>query len=69
MRAEQEVILMRIGVFCDRDTDFALIWFSDVDQDPSKHRLFGSARNNSLRYIYTYIDGTFDASRLLMKIG
>jgi 5-deoxy-glucuronate isomerase len=69
VRSEQEAVLMRIGAPSDRDTGFAHIRFSDVDQDPSKHKLFGSAENSSLRDVYMYIDDTFEASRLLMGIG
>jgi 5-deoxy-glucuronate isomerase len=67
--SEQESVLMRIGAPGDRDTGFAHIRFSDVDRDLSKHRVFGSAENSSLRDVYMYIDDTFDASRLLMGIG
>jgi 5-deoxy-glucuronate isomerase len=64
-----EAVVMRIGAPSDHDADFAHIRFSDVDQDPSKHQLFGSAEVNSLRDVYMYIDDKFDASRLLMGIG
>ena len=69
LRATNEAVVMRIGAPSDRDTDFAHIHFADVDQDPSRHQLFGSAENNSLRDVYMYIDDTFNASRLLMGIG
>jgi 5-deoxy-glucuronate isomerase len=69
VRGEREAVLMRIGAPSDRDTGFAHIRFLDVDQDPSKHRVFGSAENSSLRDVYMYIDDTFDASRLLMGVG
>ena len=69
LRATEEAVVMRIGAPSDRDTDFAHIRFADVDQDESKHQLFGSAEINSLRDVYMYIDDTFNASRLLMGIG
>jgi 5-deoxy-glucuronate isomerase len=65
----EEAVVVRIGAPSDRDTDFAHIQFSDVDQDPSKHQLFGFADVNSLRDVYMYIDDRFNASRLLMGIG
>ena len=69
VKAEHEAVLMRIGAPSDRDTAFAHIRFSDIDQDPDKHKLYGSEDINSLRDVYMYIDDTFDASRLLMGIG
>ena len=62
-------VLMRIGALSDRDTDFAHIPFSDVANDPAKHRVYGFAENSSLRDVYVYIDDKFNASRLLMGIG
>ncbi|HEY63291.1 MAG TPA: hypothetical protein G4O02_01850 [Caldilineae bacterium] len=64
-----KAVLMRIGAPSDRDTDFAHIRFSDVDRDPARHQVFGSAENNTLRDVYMYIDDQFNASRLLMGIG
>jgi 5-deoxy-glucuronate isomerase len=69
VQADQQAILMRIGAPSDRDTDFVHIRFSDVDGDPSRHQVFGSAENNSRRDVYMYIDDRFNASRLLMGIG
>lgn len=69
VQAEDRAVLMRIGALGDRDTNFAHIRFSDVDQDPSKHQVFGSAETNTLRDVYMYIDDKFNASRLLMGIG
>ena len=69
VHAQQEAVLMRIGAPSDRDTDFVHIRFSDVAGDSSKHQVFGSAENNSLRDVYMYIDDKFNASRLLMGIG
>jgi 5-deoxy-glucuronate isomerase len=69
LQASPEAAVMRIGAPGDRDTQFAHIRFSDVDQDVSKHQVFGSAENNSLRDVYMYIDDKFNASRLLMGIG
>jgi 5-deoxy-glucuronate isomerase len=69
VQTSQKAILMRIGAPSDWDTDFVHIRFSDVDQDPARHQVFGSAENNSLRNVYMYIDDTFNASRLLMGIG
>jgi 5-deoxy-glucuronate isomerase len=68
LQAEKAVV-MRIGAPSDRDTGFVHIRFADVDQDPSRHQLFGSAEANSLRDVYMYIDDRFNASRLLMGIG
>ncbi len=69
LRADGDVVLMRIGALCDRDTDFAHIRFSDVARDPSKHQLFGAVENNTLRDVYMIIDDKFKAVRLLMGIG
>jgi len=69
VRANHKAVLMRIGALCDRDTDFVHIRFLDVDQDSSKHQVFGSAEDNSLRDVYMYIDDTFNACRLLVGIG
>jgi 5-deoxy-glucuronate isomerase len=69
LRSRHEAILMRVGALNDRDTEFAHIRFSDVDQDPSRHQVFGSAETNSLRDVYMYIGDQFNASRLLMGIG
>lgn len=69
LQADHGTVLMRIGAPSDHDTDFAHIRFSDVDRDPSKHQVFGSAENNSLRDVYMYIDDKFNASRLLVGIG
>jgi len=69
VRANRDAVLMRIGAPSGRDTEFAHIKFADVEGDPSKHQLFGSTENNSLRDVYMYIDDKFNASRLLMGIG
>jgi len=69
LQADPETVLMRISAPSDRDTNFVHIRFSDVDQDASKHQVFGSAEINSLRDVYMYIDDKFNASRLLVGIG
>jgi 5-deoxy-glucuronate isomerase len=69
VRTGYEAVLMRIGAPSDRDTDFAHIRFSDVDQDSAKHKVFGTVEDNSYRDVYMYIDDKFNASRLLMGIG
>jgi len=69
LRVEDEAVVMRIGAPSHCDTDFAHIRFSDVDKDPAKHQVFGSAEINSQRDVYMYIDDKFNASRLLMGIG
>lgn len=69
LQADHDAVLMRIGAPSDRDTQFVHIGFSDVEQDASKHQVFGSAENNSLRNVYMYIDDKFNASRLLVGIG
>jgi len=69
LQVEHHTVLMRIGAPSDRDTDFAPIRFSDVDRDPARHQVFGSAANNTQRDVYMYIDDTFNASRLLVGIG
>lgn len=69
VRTGYGAVLMRIGAPGDRDTDFAHIRFSDVDQDPAKHKVFGTVEDNTYRDVYMYIDDKFNASRLLMGIG
>ncbi len=69
LRTGQSAVLMRIGAPADRESDFAHIRFSDVDRDPARHQVFGSAANNTRRDVYMYIDDTFNASRLLVGIG
>ena len=69
MQANHKAVLMRIGALSHCDTNFVHIRFSDVYQDSSRHKVFGSAKNSSLRDVYMYIDDKFSASRLLMGIG
>lgn len=69
VRAEDDAVLMRIGAPSDRDTHFAHIRFSDVDQDPDKHKIFGTLEEHTYRDVYMYIDDSFEASRLLMGLG
>ena len=69
LRTSHRAVLMRIGASSDRDTDFVHIRFSNVAKDPSKHRVYGFAKDNSLRDVYMYIDDQFNGSRLLMGIG
>jgi 5-deoxy-glucuronate isomerase len=69
LRARHTAVVMRIGAPSDRDTDFVHIRFSDLQRDPSRHKVFGSAKDNSLRDVYMYIDDTVNASRLLVGIG
>lgn len=69
VRAEDEAVLMRIGAPSDRDTGFAHIRFAVVEQDPAKHKVFGTLESHTYRDVYMYIDDTFNASRLLMGIG
>jgi 5-deoxy-glucuronate isomerase len=69
LRARHTAVVMRIGSPCDRDTSFIHIRFSDVERDPSRHKLFGSTEDNSLRDVYMYVNDEVDASRLLVGIG
>jgi 5-deoxy-glucuronate isomerase len=69
VKRDGEAVLMRIGAPSDRDSGFAHIPFTAVDKDPTRHQVFGSAEDNSLRDVYMYIDDGFNASRLLMGIG
>ncbi len=69
VQAKGEAVLMRISAPSDRDTTFAHIHFSDVEQDPARHKVFGTLESHTYRHVYMYIDDTFNASRLLMGIG
>ncbi len=69
LQSADGAVLMRVGAPSDRDTALAHIAFADVDQDPDKHKEFGTMEAHTYRDVYMYIDDTFEASRLLMGIG
>lgn len=69
LRADDRAILMRIGAPSDRETDFVHLRFADVDQDPDKHKVFGTFEAHTYRDVYMYINEKFNASRLLVGIG
>ena len=68
VKADGKAILMRVGALSDRDTVFAHIRFSDVADDPFRHKVFGSAEKNCERDVYMCIDEGFNASRLMVGI-
>ncbi len=68
LKTAQRAVWMEIASPSDRDTSFAHIKYSDVAQDPARHKVFGSAETSSLRDVYMFIDDQFNASRLLMGV-
>jgi len=61
-------VLMRFGAPSHIDTQFAHLKFSDVDQDPKKHKVFGKVENNCQRDVWNFIDDDFKASRLMVGL-
>lgn len=58
--------LMVYGAPAHRDTSFAHIPFSSIDQDPKAHREYGDPATNSRRDVWHFINDDFDACRLMM---
>ncbi len=66
LSTRHRAVLMQISSPSDRNTEFAHIKFSDVANDPARHKVFGSTETSTLRDVYMFIDDKFHAARLLM---
>lgn len=68
LRTPHQAVVMQVNSPSDRATQFAHIAYSEVAQDPARHKVFGTNETASLRDVYMFIDDKFPAARLLMGI-
>jgi 5-deoxy-glucuronate isomerase len=68
LQTNHQAVIMQIGSPSDRATSFAHIPFSEVAQDPARHKVFGQAETASLRDVFMHVGDQFPAARLLAGI-
>jgi 5-deoxy-glucuronate isomerase len=68
LQTPHNAIVMQINSPSDRDTQFVHLKYSEIAQDPARHKVFGSTETGSRRDVHMFIDDKFNAARLLMGI-
>jgi 5-deoxy-glucuronate isomerase len=67
LRSEGAVV-MWFGAPSDRAGEPTHIRFSDIDDDPKTHEVFGKPENNTRRDVWHFIGSDFPCSRLMMGL-